>query len=366
MTAQRTWRGQALYFDTATSQTLNVEAAISSSGITIIHEGSEKPVPWDQMKIIPAGRSFVRIELSMPAGSVLTIHSPDATAALSANKKLRYGVRGELTRNRRLTGIIIGGIAGVLLFLYAGVPLLVDACVGFVPHTVDAKLGKSVLSSFETPLGSGDSLRLVLDKCARILGEFRTAALPDSFVIHVAEDTSIVNAVAFPGGVIVIYRGLLFKLEHESELFALLGHEAGHIVERHGMKNLTRQVLFSVALSLFLRQTSGLADFYISNSSALLNLSYDRSQEREADEFGLQMMHAASFDPDGMVRLFEKLKAATKDETRIPLFLSTHPDIDDRISALRNRIAKLAPVSREQRLTADEWRILTLPVTSSQ
>ncbi len=365
MTAQLTWRGQALYFDAGTSRTLTVEAVITPSGITIINEGSEKHVSWDEMKIIPAGKTFVRIELSSPAGSVLTIHNPDATATLSANNKVRFGVWGELTRNRRMMGVVIGSIAGLLLFFYAGVPLLVDACVALVPDTVDAKLGKSALSSLDVSLNSSDSLRHVLAKCARIIGEFRPTAQPDSFIIHVVEDTSVVNAFALPGGTIIIYRGLLQSLEDESELFALLGHEAGHIVARHGMKNVTRQVLFGVVLSLFLRQTSGLADFYISNSSMLLNLSYDRHQEREADEFGLQAMHAASFDPEGMINLFKKLKAAAKDESRIPMFLSTHPDIDERITNLRKRIEQIAPVTPERRLTADEWRILKSPITSS-
>ena len=97
----------------------------------------------------------------------------------------------------------------------------------------------------------------------------------------------------------------------------------------------------------------------------LINQSYSRGFESEADEEGLALLHRAAINPEGLVTFFEKLRALEQEkvetmageenseamETTLK-FLSTHPATEDRIENLRQRIDAL-PHQRERDLQTE-------------
>ena len=162
------------------------------------------------------------------------------------------------------------------------------------------------------------------------------------FDFHVLADPQTVNAFALPGGQVFITLGLLRRLGSEAELAAVLGHEVGHVVGRHGAEHLakaglTQSLVGAVAIGTYdpddpnrSAQTAALAQAV----GQLVNLRYGREDELESDALGVQFMAAAGYDPRGMVHLMHILSEAGGGRGP-PEFFSTHPSPENRIERLR-------------------------------
>lgn len=147
-----------------------------------------------------------------------------------------------------------------------------------------------------------------------------------------------VNAYAIPGGNIVIYTGLLDKVENYDELVALLGHEASHINERHTTRSILKEVSTKLFL-IFFMDVSQVGSILLLNADKLRGLSYSRSLETEADEKGLEIMQRNKVNVNGMLRMFDRLKEA--DTLGTVEFLNTHPLTDKRIRYTKKNIEKI-------------------------
>jgi predicted Zn-dependent protease len=144
-----------------------------------------------------------------------------------------------------------------------------------------------------------------------------------------------INAYAVPGGHIVVYTGLLDKMESYDELVALLGHEVSHINERHTTRSILKELSTKLFL-IFFMDVSQVGAVLLLNADKLRELSYSRSLEKEADEEGLKIMQRNKIDVNGMLKMFNRLKEA--DTTETPVFLNTHPLTQKRIEYTRQNI----------------------------
>ena len=142
---------------------------------------------------------------------------------------------------------------------------------------------------------------------------------------------TIVNAFAFPGGHLVVYSGILNKMNRPEELIALLSHESTHVNKRHSLKSIVSQLGVAVLLSVVTANTGGLSKTVINNADMLRVLSYSRELETEADEGGMKLMVSNQIDPNGMRWLMEDLKKSNKEIPFGISFLSTHPMTEERI-----------------------------------
>jgi predicted Zn-dependent protease len=143
------------------------------------------------------------------------------------------------------------------------------------------------------------------------------------------------NATMAPNGMLQIWSGLLLRMANEAQLAAILGHEIGHYVARHGIARLREAkrrsaVGQTVGLGLTVFGWVGLAV----NSLAQLGLSaggaaYSREHEREADRIGLELMERAGYAPGEASRVWSQL-LAEEDST----LFATHPSAEERAQAL--------------------------------
>jgi len=152
-----------------------------------------------------------------------------------------------------------------------------------------------------------------------------------------------INAFAVPGGYIYITQGLLFRMTNEAQLAGVLGHESGHIAQRHTVKQIgrtqTTQGLSSVVGIVGGFFGFGWAGDVTGAVGALSNMSYSREQEYEADTEGLKYMTQAGYNPKGIVQLMEILKSSGGGKGA-PEFLSTHPNPGNRVEYLTEAIQK--------------------------
>lgn len=166
------------------------------------------------------------------------------------------------------------------------------------------------------------------------------------------------NAFAVPGGYVFVHTGLVMQLEHEAELAGVLAHEMAHVTQRHIASRMERSRAVSIA-SMVGALAGALLGGGGSGSGALLAgsmaagqaamLNYSRMDESEADEIGLQYLIRAGFNPLGMQGSFEKIRRKQwSSGMDIPEYLSTHPDVGNRINEIHARISGM-PVSVRKR-----------------
>ena len=168
------------------------------------------------------------------------------------------------------------------------------------------------------------------------------------FKFFVVKDNSI-NAFAMPGGVVGVHTGLIVAAENESEVAGVLGHEIGHVVQRHLARMMAQQkrdsIISMATMGLALlaaRANPQLASGAMMSAGAgslQKQLDYTREHEREADRVGLQIMGDAGFDTRGMPAFFEILQRGTRFiDGSAPSFLRTHPLTTERIADVRSRV----------------------------
>ncbi|SNZ13244.1 beta-barrel assembly-enhancing protease [Hydrogenobacter hydrogenophilus] len=167
--------------------------------------------------------------------------------------------------------------------------------------------------------------------------------LPYEFFV-VNSDT--VNAFALPGGPVFITRGLLLKLNNESELAGVLGHELGHINARHHAKFLEKMyainLLYNISSVLLADKPYAQALLQFGQvGGQLLALKFSRDQERQADELGVVYVLKAGYDPRGLLGVFETFK--NMERTNVPEWLQTHPLPQSRIEDVQREIENIKP-----------------------
>jgi predicted Zn-dependent protease len=182
------------------------------------------------------------------------------------------------------------------------------------------------------PLSKNSQLTQYINEIGQRLA--KTSARPNiPYTFQVVDDKNI-NAFATMGGFVYVNTGLIAMAENEAELAGVIGHEIGHIVARHSIKQMREQ-----AIAQGLVSAAGLDR----NTAVKLGLQVgfqlprSRGDELEADQVGLANLTKAGYAPIGMVTFFEKLQKANSGGTR-PSFLSTHPSAGDRISRLQASI----------------------------
>ncbi len=152
------------------------------------------------------------------------------------------------------------------------------------------------------------------------------ARSPYSYEYHLLNDQRTVNAFALPGGQVFITRALYELLADEAELAAVLGHETGHVVERHSAQQVEQSQLGQrLVLAAGVGGQHGFTDAAIAGVvDHVTQLHFSRTDESQADSRGLQYMAQAGFDPRAMLDLMEVLQAQEQGG-RQPEFLVTHP-----------------------------------------
>jgi beta-barrel assembly-enhancing protease len=164
-------------------------------------------------------------------------------------------------------------------------------------------------------------------------------------------DDPTVNALAAPGGEILVYRGLLDRAASADELAGVLAHEIGHVEHRHGLRGVAR----AAGLFVLTGALSGGSDA-VALAAVLVGLSYSRDFEREADASGARILAAAGIGTKGLEMFFARMERERSGASgSLWSYLGTHPADGDRAAALR---AAEQPAAPAPAMSAAEWAAL--------
>jgi predicted Zn-dependent protease len=169
---------------------------------------------------------------------------------------------------------------------------------------------------------------------------------PFHYKFFIVDDPSM-NAFAVPGGYVFIHTGMIRMADREGELAGVMAHEISHIYWRHMSKMMekarvaTAASLIGALASVFLGGAMAaplLMGSMAAGQSAMLK--YSRDFEAQADSTGFKWMIKAGYNPRDMVTIFAKMnKQRWLEGGKLPIYLSTHPDVDNRIVELSHQLA---------------------------
>jgi predicted Zn-dependent protease len=232
-------------------------------------------------------------------------------------------------------------------------PTLGDTARADLSPIMERKLGEQVMTSvrrdpdflndgptseYLTKLGNS-----LLDKRPDARGEERY-----EFEFFAVRDP-VLNAFAFPGGFVGFHSGLLLAAQSESELASVMGHEIGHVSQRHIARMIGQQkqdVLIPLAAillaALAAKSSPDAAMAMVMGGQGLTmqrQLSFSRDAEREADRIGFQILKDGGYDTSGMLAFFGRMQHASRNYTDNGLsYLRSHPLTTERMADIQGRL----------------------------
>ncbi len=267
------------------------------------------------------------------AGAARTAFSEGMPPALAAHHGAAQRKARGVERRFKLGWALLASVALVPLVALALLLWHAETAVNWViaqiPHAQEAKLGDLVLAQTRAQMRVIETGPAV-DAVQRI-GARLTVGSKHTYRWLVVDNPEL-NAFAAPGGVVVVYSGLLQATDRPEEAAGVIAHEVAHAELRHGLQGMVKSLGVRAAASLVLSDWSGVV--VQQTMASLLEMKFSREAELQADAEGLRRMVAARIDPADMARFMDKLAAKDKD-TAPPEWLSTHPASRDRANTLR-------------------------------
>lgn len=247
-------------------------------------------------------------------------------------KQPKEGINVSDTHPLVEAGTLVVGLTAIFVIIALALIFMIEVVLYFVSAEDEAKLFSDWLPEDLVTVAPDDDrlieTQLLVD---RLVLHWTDA--PYTFRVEI-DDSDIANAMALPGGLIIVTRGLLDQVESENELAFILGHELGHFKNRDHLRALGR----GIVLSMFFAVVTGNDVAGIGIKAADITLrGFSRRQETKADEFGLAVVNSEYGHVDEAWRLFERWDTNSKSRINLVTYLSTHPESGDRISDMKRQ-----------------------------
>lgn len=356
---------EARFFDGKTAKPHQVSVELHASRLRISLSGESCSSDWRYEEIV------VLQQPVPPQPAVLTSRK-NRTMRLYVEPEHWFSLKTKLpktafpaitlsTQWKSLAGYTGLSVIFVLTAVAAG-PRLFERASELIPHSTEIQIGKMALdSSINHPVCTAPQGKAALDKLVSLLKQGVTRDIP--FNVRVISDDETLNALAAPGGHLVIFSGILKKADSAEEVAGVLAHEMAHIEMNHPMKSLMRNLGITLTLHLMFGDVSVLSNTAYF-AGIIHQFHYSREDELEADKTGYALLEKANIDPSGLMLFFERIQREEAKNSNHPYskwsnldeYFSTHPHTEHRINTLRNNTA--TSKSYQQALDDSEWQAL--------
>ncbi|MGB8518031.1 MAG: M48 family metalloprotease [Gallionella sp.] len=231
-----------------------------------------------------------------------------------------------------------------------------------VSEAQEIELGHGIASTLlgASPLYDNPRVQTYVNQVGRWLSlQTDRPDLPWQFGVLESSD---LNAFATPGGTIFITKGLLQKLNNESELAGVLAHEIVHVLSKHHLAALQKAAHMNIAGDLAGQALNSrgnpILDKAVKAGTEVYARGLDKDDEFEADRKGIVIATRAGYDPFGLPAVLQMLDAANAKDSSLALMFKTHPAPRDRLNLLdkimANRFdAYSAPSQTDKRYTSE-------------
>lgn len=222
--------------------------------------------------------------------------------------------------------ILLGGLLAIVFIVYWLLGLGVDFAVQRLSPQQEKALSFSLTKEYFS-MSHDDVKSAALQKIVDAM-QSQCIHLPYAVKVFVVESKDV-NAIALPGGTILMFSGLLEKVRSENELAFILGHELGHFKHKDHLRGFGRGIVLIVLYAL-LFGTDDSADGVLSSFISFSESSHSRDQEFAADAVALESVQCRYGHVTGATRFFEEL-LKEEEPKLLGHFLASHPDSNQRI-----------------------------------
>ncbi len=318
---------------------------------------------------------------SVAFGPAVSSHARRPPYHSTASQRLAVG----LTRRPSSRGPRRAGLLAALLALVVGAVLAATPAEGQILDKVlnagekAAKVAGKVESVL--PIGTEEEVDIGRGVAATVAGYYkldRDAALTDyvnmvGLTVAAADprsdiryrfgvlDTDQVNAISAPGGYIFVTRGALALMDDEAELAGVLGHEVGHVNEKHVVKEIQKRARTELGADVAqaaLKADAAALDAVVGLGTNILFIGLSREDELEADSLGTAYATQAGYDPTGLLRFVQKLQS-NESKPFLASLKATHPKPKDRIKLLERVTGKTHGAGGAPVVLADRYKSST-------
>ena len=317
------------------SSKLEVSINVDESGTVSIPDSKVK-CPFSKLAISPRLGNSTRF-ITFPNGFLFESENNDAIDALIET----YGTSSLASHSSHKIYIQLSFLVIVLCSVWYGVhfgvPKLTQKVTNTIPIETIIEQGQLAYDDMEEDHFTESKLDAKLQ--ARIHQRFKEIIPKDSsefsYRLHIKNSESIgANAFAFPSGDIVITDALINLTEDDDEIAAVLLHEIGHVEKKHAVKSLVQASALLLVVIAVSGDITSASTLLIGIPALMLNSSYSREMESEADQYALLEMKKRSLDPVHFINILQRLKKQTDNQAEDGYF-NSHPNINDRIEVFQ-------------------------------
>ncbi|MBS1155134.1 MAG: peptidase [Proteobacteria bacterium] len=321
----------ALYYDGLHADAQPVELTRTDALLQMRIGDETRSWPLASLVIRPAvGMIPCRVEL--PDGGLLEI--ADVEQARAFFHQPRSWVERLEAHWRFALLSVLTTVAALAAAYVWGLPWAADRASVLVPQAWEQKLGSETLSALDEHWFTASSLPAARQQALR--DQFaRRLALPANCCQLLFRRGGAIgaNALALPGGTLLVTDELVALARDDEEILAVLAHETGHIQGRHSVRMLLRASGVGVSIALLTGDVGTLGSVLTSAPAMLMQLSYSREFEEEADAAALRSLVAAGIAPCRFSDILNRMTAKKSATQSIPRWLTTHPDTARRTKA---------------------------------
>jgi len=246
-------------------------------------------------------------------------------------KKPREGINVSDTHPLTEAGLLIVGLSAIFAAVVLALVFFIDFALLYLSADTEKKIFSNWTPEDLVELASDDvrtaETQALLDRLVR--------HWPDTvydFRLEISESDTA-NAMAIPGGLIVVTKGLLDRVQSENELAFVLGHELGHFQNRDHIRQLGRGTVLGL-LIVAISGNEGGANFGMTIADLMLR-GFSRKQESKADKFGLEIVYAEYGHVDESWRFFDRIDQNADIASDLVVYASTHPAAGDRVDDIK-------------------------------
>lgn len=328
----------AHYFDGITSRMHAVTVSRDGAGsVRVSGDGIERLAPAADLRLSPRlGRTPRTIAFTDGARLLVSDHPLLDDWFPSEDRLLRLVDRLERHAHAVAASIALC-VAALVAAVVWGIPWAADRIAGQVPLAVEAKLGEGVLGQLDQYFGFEPST-LAAEREAELRSRFArvvaAAAMADTHRLEFRSAEEIgANALALPGGTIVVTDQLVDVLSDDRAFDAIVAHELGHQRHRHALRQTLRSSFVIVLAAFFAGDVSAASSVVVGVPTFLLQSHYSRGFEEESDRHAFDTLEAMGESPAWFAEAMRGLNEAHEDYGEEVKYLSTHPSSTARIEA---------------------------------
>jgi Zn-dependent protease with chaperone function len=240
--------------------------------------------------------------------------------------------------------VALASVAITFLILLAGyiygLPAAAERIASRIPIETEKSLGIQALNYLdEKEWLNPTSLEPDIREEIRDNFDQLCAGLPLKKYYHLEFRKGVIfgsNAIAFPGGIIIITDEMAADAEEMEEVLAVLAHEVGHVELHHTMRSVLQNSAVGILVATVTSDAATLSAAVTGFPMLLAQTKYSRDFEAAADDYAFELLKQKGYSPEAFASLMERLAKNHGNESRLADWISTHPVTSDRIKRARD------------------------------